>query len=79
MGAAAILALVAQLVQLGIQEGPIIAALFQSHKNMQDAGRTEPTDADLQPLRDLIVANQKRIDAAAADTVAGDAIQGAPV
>jgi hypothetical protein len=73
MPAAAILALVAQLVQLGIQEGPIVAALLQSHNNMKDAGREEPTDDDLNPLRKLREENQKRINAAAA----GDTVQAA--
>lgn len=64
MNAAMILGLVAQAVQLGIQEAPLIMALVQSHNNMKQAGRKDPTDADLQPLRDLIVANGGQIDAA---------------
>lgn len=64
MNAAMILGLIAQAVQLGVQEVPLIMALIQSHTNMQQAGRKEPTDADLQPIRDLIVANGGQIDAA---------------
>lgn len=62
MGAAAILGLVAQAVQLGVQEAPLILALVQSHQNMQAANRTEPTDEDLQPIRALIEATGKAID-----------------
>ncbi len=64
MGAAAILGLVSQAVTLGVQEAPLIMALIQSHNNMQNAGRKEPTDEDLQPIRDLIIATGATIDAA---------------
>lgn len=71
-----------QAVEFGIKEAPLVTALIKSWTSHRDSGRADIADSDLDPLRNLILDNQREIDAAntpSADTAGGDTITGAPV
>lgn len=56
--------LIPELLQLGIQEAPVIQALIASQAKLQQANRPDISDADFAALRSVITALQARIDAA---------------
>lgn len=61
-GVAEGLGIATQLLSLAVPEvGPVIA-LISAIQSARIAGRPDLTDADLDPLRDRIKANQKSID-----------------